>query len=207
MIFTWNGSRFGFITDVLGVAPLGASAGDGEYFPVDHDEYVQIRGEALVAVDGRYEISVTEELREVAYLDQIQLVAVDHPAGVEVFTNDKFKAPPFPDFRLFGVRASASTRCAPRDDDGADVRERLLARDRTLPGRLPPRLRGRRRAAPPRARLRRRGAGDGRAVLVLSGWVDWADGSTFLGAAQRQRRRAADAAAAGQGRAAGSGRR
>jgi hypothetical protein len=29
-----------------------------------------------------------------------------------------------------------------------------------------------------------RAAPDGRAVLVLSGWVDWADGSTFLGAAQ-----------------------
>ena len=29
MIFTWNGERFEFITDVLGVAPLGASSGDG----------------------------------------------------------------------------------------------------------------------------------------------------------------------------------
>ena len=29
MIFTWNGERFQFITDVLGVAPLGASSGDG----------------------------------------------------------------------------------------------------------------------------------------------------------------------------------
>ncbi len=34
MIYTWNGAEFEFITDVLGVAPLGASAGDGEYFPV-----------------------------------------------------------------------------------------------------------------------------------------------------------------------------
>ena len=42
MIYTWNGEEFEFITDVLGVAPLGASAGDGEYFPVDHDEYIQI---------------------------------------------------------------------------------------------------------------------------------------------------------------------
>jgi tetratricopeptide (TPR) repeat protein len=42
MIFTWNGKKFQFITDVLGVAPLGASSGDGSYFPVDHDEYVQI---------------------------------------------------------------------------------------------------------------------------------------------------------------------
>jgi hypothetical protein len=42
MIFTWNGGRFQFITDVLGVAPLGASSGDGQYFPVDHQEWVSI---------------------------------------------------------------------------------------------------------------------------------------------------------------------
>ena len=43
MIFTWNGRAFQFITDVLGVAPLGVSASDGSYFPVDHDEYVSDR--------------------------------------------------------------------------------------------------------------------------------------------------------------------
>ena len=36
MIWTWNGHEFQFVTDVLGVAPLGASNGDGSYFPVDH---------------------------------------------------------------------------------------------------------------------------------------------------------------------------
>ncbi|OFV92119.1 MAG: hypothetical protein A3H28_07370, partial [Acidobacteria bacterium RIFCSPLOWO2_02_FULL_61_28] len=73
MIFTWNGNNFEFITDVLGVAPLGASSGDGQYFPVDHDEYIQIPGRALALVDGRYEIRITEELREVAYFDEVRL--------------------------------------------------------------------------------------------------------------------------------------
>jgi Flp pilus assembly protein TadD len=183
MIFTWDGSRFRFLTDVLGVAPLGASAGDGEYFPVDHDEFVQVPGEALVAVDGRYRVQVTEELREVSYLDQIQLVAVDHPEDVEVFTNDKFVGPPFPDFRLFGVRQRIHPIAA-TDDDGADVRERLLRRD----GRYPD---GFRRDFAGVADVHHLeldfgdAAPDGRAVLVLSGWVDWADGSTFLGSAQR----------------------
>ncbi|MFL6199812.1 MAG: FG-GAP-like repeat-containing protein, partial [Thermoanaerobaculia bacterium] len=185
MIFTWNGERFQFITDVLGVAPLGASAGDGEYFPVDHDEYVQIPGEALAEVDGRYEIRVTEELREVAYLDQMRLIALDHPAVVEVFTNDKFKSPPFPDFRLFGVEERVYPVRA-TDDHGNDVRPRLLARDQVYPD-------GFRRDLSGVAELHHLDldfgpggstAPDNRAVLVLSGWVDWADGSTFLGAAQ-----------------------
>src|SRR6202007_3116302 len=47
MVFAWNGTRFEFVTDVLGVAPLGASDGEGQYFPVDHDEWVYIPGEAL----------------------------------------------------------------------------------------------------------------------------------------------------------------
>ncbi len=44
MIWTWNGRGFQFITDVLGVAPLGASDGEGSYFPINHVEYVQIPG-------------------------------------------------------------------------------------------------------------------------------------------------------------------
>ena len=46
MIWTWDGAGFEFITDVLGVAPLGAADGDGSYFPVDHDEFVSIPGRA-----------------------------------------------------------------------------------------------------------------------------------------------------------------
>ncbi|NJL26474.1 MAG: hypothetical protein HC897_00675, partial [Thermoanaerobaculia bacterium] len=182
MIFTWNGESFEFITDVLGVAPLGASAGNGEYFPVDHDEVVQIPAGALVARDGRYEVRVTEELREVSYLDQIRLIAVDHPADLEIFTNDKFKSPPFPEFRLFGVE-KRSYPVSARDSRGNDVRDELLARDQRYPDGYARNYAG----VAERHHLELDFgdvAADGEAILVLSGWVDWADGSTFLGAAQ-----------------------
>jgi tetratricopeptide (TPR) repeat protein len=183
MIFTWNGERFQFITDVLGVAPLGASSGDGDYFPVDHDEYIQIPGGALVPVNGTYEVRITEELREVSYLDQVHLLAVDHPESVEIFTNDKFKSPPFPEFRLFGVERKVRPVAAV-EDGGRDVLDRVLTRDQRYPD-------GFRRNAAGVAELHHldldfgSGAAPGnRAVLILSGWVDWADGSTFLSAAQ-----------------------
>jgi tetratricopeptide (TPR) repeat protein len=169
MIFTWDGSRFEFITDVLGVAPLGASSGDGQYFPVDHDEYVSIPGAKLKPRDGTYEVRVTEELHEVSYIDQIRLQAVDHPAGTEIVTNEKFKSPPFPEFRLFGV----SRRVYPlpghglpetfrRDPSGvADTHHLDLDFGSAAPS--------------------------NHAVLILHGWVDWADGSTFLSAVQEHK--------------------
>jgi len=185
MIFVWNGERFEFITDVLGVAPLGASLGDGQYFPVDHQEYVQIPGESLAEKEGQYEIRVSEELREVSYLDHIELIAVDHPASTEIFTNEKFKSPPFPEFRLYAVSRRVYPIAA-RDSSGRDVLARLVRRDRAYPD-------GFRRDYNGVAELHYLNldfgntARDGNAVLILNGWVDWADGSTFRRTSQESK--------------------
>jgi tetratricopeptide (TPR) repeat protein len=185
MIWTWNGREFQFITDVLGVAPLGARDGDGSYFPVDHQEYVQIPGAALQPVSGHYEVRVTEELSEVSYLDQIQLYAVDHPAGTEIFTNEKFKGPPYPEFRLFGVDRRIYPKTA-RDGRGADVLPQLLAKDQRYPNDF-------RRSETGVADLHTldldfgSDAPSGKAILVLNGWVDWPDGSTFRRASQESK--------------------
>ncbi len=136
MIFAWNGERFEFITDVLGVAPLGASSGDGNYFPVDHDEYIQIPGSALQPENGKLQIHITEELHEVSYLDKVQLIAVDHPSDIRIYTNDKFKSPPYPEFRLFGAR-SAIHPIRATDNQGEDVTARLEHIDRTYPDSFP----------------------------------------------------------------------
>jgi tetratricopeptide (TPR) repeat protein len=180
MIWTFDGHGFRFITDVLGVAPLGASDGEGSYFPVDHDEYVSIPGAALKPVDGHYDVRITEELSEVSYLDQVELYAIDHPAGTEIFTNEKFKSPPYPEFRLYGVGQRMYPKTA-RDSAGQDVRPLLLRKDQRYP-----------------AGFHRTESGIAdkhwldlsfdatapRATLLLNGWVDWPDGSTFRAASQ-----------------------
>lgn len=185
MVYAWNGTEFQFIADVLGVAPLGASAGEGKYFPVDHDEYLQIPGRALAPLNGYYDLRLVNELREVAYVDQARLFAVDHPAEIEVFTNDKFKAPPFPEFRLFGVRRRVYPQRAV-DDRGRDVLPKLLRRDRAYPDEFRRDFAGVAETHALEVGFPPGAAGDGRAVLVLHGWVDWADGSTFLGRAQQR---------------------
>lgn len=186
MVFTWNGREFQFIADALGVAPLGARAGDDAYFPVDHDEYVQIPDGALVENEGYFDVRVTEELREVTYLDQVRLVALDHPAEVEIFTNEKFKAPPFPEFRLFGVRRRIYPVAA-RDGRGRDVLRHLSRADRLYAAGFRRNFTG---VAEPHSLeldFGREAARGNRALLVLRGWVDWADGSTFFRLAQQGR--------------------
>jgi tetratricopeptide (TPR) repeat protein len=185
MIWTWDGSEIQFITDVLGVAPLGASDGEGSYFPADHTEWVQIPGRKLVAAEGQYDIRITEELSEVSYLDQVELYAIDHPSGSEIFTNEKFKGPPYPEFRLFGVQKRIYPLTA-RDDQGRDVRPQLIAEDQTYPDQFL-------RSELGVAKLHKleldfgKAAPDGRAVLLLHGWVDWPDGSTFRAASQERK--------------------
>jgi tetratricopeptide (TPR) repeat protein len=183
MIWTWNGIEFQFITDVLGVAPLGASSGDGKYFPVDHDEYIQIPGEALAQRNGRYELRITEELSEVAYLDETKLIAVDHPAKTEVYTNDKFKSPPFPEFRIFPVERRIYPRRAVQN--GSFVLTALASRDRVYADRFSRNLSG--VAALSKLDLEFPASRSTSSVLILNGWVDWADGSTFLQAAQESK--------------------
>ncbi len=184
MIFSWDGRGFEFITDVLGVAPLGASSGDGKFFPVDHSEYVSIPGGSLAPADGSYQVRITEELREVSYLDRVELLAVDHPSDTEIFTNDKFKSPPFPEFRLYGVKQRRYPVSA-YDDRGRDVLARLVARDRSYPDAFARDYAG--VAAMHTLDLDFGKAAPGnKAVMIMNGWVDWADGSTFLGALQQK---------------------
>ncbi|MCS7025621.1 MAG: hypothetical protein NZV14_12545 [Bryobacteraceae bacterium] len=183
MIFTWNGEKFEFLTDVLGVAPLGASSGDGSFFATDHDEYVWIPASKLKPREGFYDLRITEELSEVSYIDHVQLLAVDHPVKTELYSNDKWKAPPYPEFRLFGTERRIYPRRA-LDGLGHDVRRALLSRDRIYADRFPRRLD---QTAPLHSLELDFGPGvpSQGVFLVLTGWVDWADGSTFLRQAQQ----------------------
>jgi tetratricopeptide (TPR) repeat protein len=96
-LYTWNGETYEFVSDVLGITPLGLPMAPGVLVPPDHDEYVLVRGDQLRPVDGELRLQFTEELREVTYLDRVRLECVDHPSGSEVFPDERFTFPPFPE--------------------------------------------------------------------------------------------------------------
>ncbi len=184
MVFSWNGREFEFITDVLAVAPLGAAAGDGVFFQVDNDEFVQLAvGSVAPDADGFFDLRITEELREVGYLDQVRLLAVDHPESLAVFTSEKFKSPPYPEFRLYGV-SNRIPPVAARDHRGFDVLDRIVRTDRTYPDGFERDFLGVAELHSLELDFGPAAAPGNRAILVLHGWVDWADGSTIRRLAQ-----------------------
>ena len=59
--------------------------------------------------NGSYELQITEELREVLYLDEAKLVVVDHEPGTEVHSTDKLlPGRPFPRGGLMTLHQRAS---------------------------------------------------------------------------------------------------
>ena len=123
ILYAWDGSRFRFVTDFLGGGIIGYLTAPGEYYTPDHDEYVRI-GE-LAPKEGRYVLQAANQLEEIIYLDAAELIAVDHPPGLEVHPNERLlSAPPYPEFEasaLAGLRPPA----AARDDRGNDILAQL----------------------------------------------------------------------------------
>ncbi|MCP3920316.1 MAG: hypothetical protein GY711_32725 [bacterium] len=127
-LYTWNGTTYEFISDVLGITPLGLPMAPGQLVPPDHDEYVLVRGDQLVPKDGFLELQITEELREVTYLDRVRLDVVDHPAGTEIYPDERFCFPPFPPPHTHTVQGAVAPRSA-LASDGRDWAPELTTID------------------------------------------------------------------------------
>ncbi|KAA5545523.1 CRTAC1 family protein [Roseiconus nitratireducens] len=130
-LYTWDGQKFAFVTDCLWAAPLGLQVAAGKVQPDRPWEYLKIDGQHVRPRDeGQYEFRLTEELWEVAYVDQVELTAVDHPDDVEVFTNEKVGPPSvaIPTIHAFGPE-NLHAIVAARDTLGNEVGELLAEPD------------------------------------------------------------------------------
>lgn len=100
-LYGWDGERFTFITDLLWNAPLGLQFARGKTIPDRRWEHLMIPGALVQPKDGFYELRITEELWEAAYFDHVQLTAVDHPIGMQVFSNEKVGPPSIAEPRIW----------------------------------------------------------------------------------------------------------
>ena len=129
-LYVWNGKTFEYVTDVLGVAPLGELLPDGSYIKPYPEELVRLP-EGLHDQNGIYTFQLTDELREVDYFDQVRMIAVDHPAGEQVLSNEIFSSAPASPV-LYTVREKRFPVAAV-DDSGRDVLPLLLEVDGQYP--------------------------------------------------------------------------
>jgi hypothetical protein len=68
-----------------------------------------------------------EPLEEAVYLDQVRLLAVDHPADLDVYPNEYFASnPPYPEFKVV-VSHAAKPPAGAWDEHGHDVLPNLIA--------------------------------------------------------------------------------
>jgi hypothetical protein len=92
-LYGWNGHSWQLITDLLWNAPLGLQIAKGKVLPDRRWEYLLIPGQAMQPYRDAYEVRITEELWETAYFDHVALMTVDHPADIEVYSNEKVGPP------------------------------------------------------------------------------------------------------------------
>lgn len=180
-LYTWNGERFEFVTDFMGGGEMGYWEAPGVRNHPDPDEYVRIRNDQLKEREGRYELRVTNELEEVVYVDRLQLIAIDHPTDTEVYPNEGMTDPPRP-FKLFTTRNARPPKTA-IDDHGHDVTARIAKLDRQYPDDFAMRkIRG--YAEKHALTLDLGESSEGRTLLLLTGWTDYAFSSDNVAAAQ-----------------------
>jgi len=178
-LYAWDGHGFSFVTDILGAAPLGLPLNEKQFVPADSEELLVLGDEAKFPVrNGAYEIRITDELREVLYLDEARLLAVDHPRGTLVYPTSKMRAaPPFPPHELWTLRPLTTPRHAERSD-GRDVTAALARVDNQMvsPVKLRrPQLRG--LAEPFSVTLDFGPLPEDRPlVLALTGWIHFGGG-------------------------------
>ena len=130
-LFAWDGSHMRFVKDSV---PWGSAIGLrinalGAAKIAATEEWYKIGRDQLRARDGFYDLRVTGELWETYYYDSLTLMTVDHPAGTEIFTDERFDVPP--------VKLAVTTVSEPQpiaraiDDNGADVTSTVAKLDGT----------------------------------------------------------------------------
>src|SRR3984885_6655192 len=128
-LFVWNGERYELVADMLGAGVIGHWIGPGQRDVPRPVEYIKIDHNAIREKDGKLSFRLMEPLEEAVYLDQSRLLAVDHPADLDVYPNEYFASnPPYPEFKV-GVSKSKVVRppAGALDEHGHNVLPDLLA--------------------------------------------------------------------------------
>lgn len=106
-LFVWDGQRYELVGDMLGAGVVGHWVGPNQRDNPRPIEYIKLDRRAVREKNGKLSFRFMEPLEEAVYLDQVKLLAVDHPADLDVYPNEYFAGnPPFPPFKVVASRSA-----------------------------------------------------------------------------------------------------
>jgi Flp pilus assembly protein TadD len=129
VLFAWDGHKYRLVTDAIGAAVVGHWFTPSRRNTPNPGEWIKVNGANLEPVNGRLSLRFIEPMEEVNYVDQLRLVAVDHPENVEVNPDEKFlDDPPFASGRVVASKG-ARLPVGAWDGEGRDAMDALKSRD------------------------------------------------------------------------------
>ena len=118
-----------FVTDLLWRSPLGLKINAQTVPPIAAtQDWVKVRSDQLTARDGIYELAITAQLWETHFIDEVRMIAIDHPIGTEIFVDERFVAPVPPEYKLYAYEQVQEPVRA-TDQNGKDVLHVIQERD------------------------------------------------------------------------------
>lgn len=97
VMFAWNGEKYEFVSDILGVGGIGYAVGPGVYSEPRPWENFMFPPHLLAPQDGKFKIKIMEPMEEVKYLDSVYLTAYDLPGGWYMALDERMGiSEPFP---------------------------------------------------------------------------------------------------------------
>jgi tetratricopeptide (TPR) repeat protein len=130
VLFAWDGKKYQFVSDVIGAAVVGHWISPTARNEADSDEWVKVDGSMLRSHRGTLSLRFGEPMEEVNYIDQLRLVAVDHPENTEVYPDERFLSErPFATGSAVLASAQRHVPAGAWGDHGEDVLSLLTHRD------------------------------------------------------------------------------
>jgi tetratricopeptide (TPR) repeat protein len=129
VLFAWDGHKYKLVTDVIGAAVVGHWFTPQRRNIPNPGEWIKVDGDKVATVNGKLSLRFMEPMEEVNYIDQLRLVAVDHPENVEVNPDERFlDDPPFASGRVVASKG-ARRPVGAWDGEGRDVLDEVSRRD------------------------------------------------------------------------------
>jgi len=132
VLFAWDGHKYKLVTDVIGAGVVGHWFTPERRNIPNPGEWVKVDGDRTALVNGKLSLRFMEPMEEVNYIDQLRVVAVDHPENVEVNPDERFlDDPPFASGRVVATEG-ARLPVGAWDGEGRDVLDTLSRRDHSF---------------------------------------------------------------------------